>query len=170
MGTAARAARTRPGGLSQRSRSVGVTPLGPAWHSTRAGPRRGVLVLCGGAEGGVHATLRRRMHSRGRNGRDTLDLPFVDLGSLPVLAGTEVAGDLVILVAAAVLGGYLAGLARQPLVVGYIAGGVVIGPTGAGLVDDIEDVQFIGELGIALLLFTIGLEFPLRQFRALRDS
>ncbi|PZC50356.1 MAG: monovalent cation:H+ antiporter-2, CPA2 family [Chloroflexi bacterium] len=65
-----------------------------------------------------------------------------------------------ILVAAAVAGGYLAGLARQPLVVGYIMGGMVIGPI-TGIVEEIEDVKFIGELGVALLLFTIGLEFPL---------
>ena len=85
---------------------------------------------------------------------------------IPVLASADVAGDLVILVAAAVAGGYLAGLLRQPLVVGFIVGGMVIGPV-TGVVDDIEDVEFIGELGVALLLFTIGLEFPLRQFRAL---
>lgn len=71
-----------------------------------------------------------------------------------------------ILVAAAVAGGYLAGLARQPLVVGYIAAGMIIGPV-SGVIEDIEDVEFIGELGVALLLFTIGMEFPLRQFRAL---
>ncbi|MXY78606.1 MAG: hypothetical protein F4Y94_02675, partial [Chloroflexi bacterium] len=68
--------------------------------------------------------------------------------------------------AAAVAGGYVAGLLRQPLVVGYITGGMLIGPV-TGVVDSIEDVEFIGELGVALLLFTIGLEFPLRQFRAL---
>ena len=85
---------------------------------------------------------------------------------IPVLASADVAGDLVILVAAAVAGGYLAGLLRQPLVVGFIVGGMVIGPV-TGVVDSIEDVEFIGELGVALLLFTIGLEFPLRQFRAL---
>ena len=90
-----------------------------------------------------------------------MELPF------PVLASTDVAGDLVILVAAAVAGGYLASLARQPLVVGYIVGGVVIGPSAAGLIGDIEDVEFVGELGVALLLFTIGLEFPLEQFRRL---
>ena len=85
---------------------------------------------------------------------------------LPVLTSASVAGDLVILVGAAVAGGYVAGLLRQPLVVGYIIGGMLIGPV-TGVVDSIEDVEFIGELGVALLLFTIGLEFPLRQFRAL---
>ena len=92
-----------------------------------------------------------------------IEIPAI---TLPVLASTNVAGDLVILVAAAVAGGYLAGLVRQPLVVGYIAGGMVIGPV-TGVVENIDDVEFIGELGIALLLFTVGLEFPLRQFRAL---
>ncbi len=86
---------------------------------------------------------------------------------LPLTGSTDVAGELVILVAAAVVGGFAASLLRTPLIVGYIAGGLIVGPSAAGLVGDISDVTFIGELGIALLLFTIGLEFPLRQFRRL---
>ena len=75
--------------------------------------------------------------------------------------------DLVALVAAAVVGGYLANLARLPLVVGYIVGGLVVGPSAASFVGNIDDIEFIGELGVALLLFSIGLEFPLSQFRKL---
>ena len=87
--------------------------------------------------------------------------------TFPVLASTEVAGQLVVLVLAAVLGGYLAHLVRAPLVVGYIVGGLVVGPSISGIVQEIDDIEFIGELGIALLLFSIGLEFPLQQFRRL---
>ena len=87
---------------------------------------------------------------------------------LLVLAGEpDVAVDLVALVAAAVAGGYLANLARLPLVVGYIVGGLAVGPSAAGFVGNIDDIEFIGELGVALLLFSIGLEFPLSQFRKL---
>ena len=71
------------------------------------------------------------------------------------------------LVLAGVLGGYLASIARMPLVVGYIGGGLLVGPSVLGVVDDIGDVAFIGELGIALLLFSIGLEFSFDQFRRL---
>ena len=88
--------------------------------------------------------------------------------TLPVLAAsTEVAGQLVVLVVAAVIGGYLAHLARAPLVVGYIAGGLIVGPSISGVVQEIDDIEFVGELGVALLLFSIGLEFPLEQFRQL---
>ncbi len=88
--------------------------------------------------------------------------------SLPVLAtSTEVAGQLVVLVVAAVIGGYLAHLMRAPLVVGYIVGGLIVGPSVSGVVQEIDDIEFVGELGVALLLFSIGLEFPLEQFRRL---
>lgn len=86
---------------------------------------------------------------------------------LPLATGTNVAGELVVLVGAAVVGGFAANLLRLPLIVGYIVGGLVVGPSVADLVLDIEDVAFITELGIALLLFTIGLEFPLQEFRRL---
>ena len=67
----------------------------------------------------------------------------------------------------AVIGGYLAHLVRAPLIVGYIAGGLIVGPSIGGVVAEIDDIEFVGELGIALLLFSIGLEFPLEQFRRL---
>ena len=82
-------------------------------------------------------------------------------------SSTEIAGDLVALVIAAVVGGYVAHLIRMPLVVGYIVGGLIVGPSVSNLVTDIDDVAFVGELGVALLLFSIGLEFPLEQFRRL---
>ena len=48
--------------------------------------------------------------------------------SLPILTtSTGVAGQLVILILAAVVGGYLAVLLRAPLVVGYIVGGLIVG-------------------------------------------
>ena len=88
--------------------------------------------------------------------------------TFPVLATSiEVAGQLVVVVVAAVIGGYLAHLARAPLVVGYIAGGLIVGPSVSGIVREIDDIEFVGELGVALLLFSIGLEFPLEQFRRL---
>lgn len=88
--------------------------------------------------------------------------------ALPVLTtSTEVAGQLVVLVLAAVVGGYVANLVRAPLVAGYILGGLIVGPSALAIVENIEDVEFVGELGVALLLFSIGLEFPLEQFRRL---
>ena len=86
---------------------------------------------------------------------------------LSLASSSHVTAELVILVGAAVVGGFAANLLRLPVIAGYIIGGLIVGPSVANLVLDIEDVAFITELGIALLLFTIGLEFPLQQFRRL---
>jgi Kef-type K+ transport system membrane component KefB/Trk K+ transport system NAD-binding subunit len=48
---------------------------------------------------------------------------------------------------------------RQPLILGYIAGGVALGPhLGLGLVTDEASIEVIGEIGLIFLLFIIGLE------------
>lgn len=65
---------------------------------------------------------------------------------------------LVILVAAVAFVPLFERLRLGP-VLGYLVAGVVIGPGGLGLVQDIETVQGLGELGVVFLLFTIGLEF-----------
>ncbi len=48
-------------------------------------------------------------------------------------------------------------------IVGFLIAGVVIGPYGIGLVSDIELVDMLAEIGVILLLFTIGLEFSLEK-------
>ena len=53
---------------------------------------------------------------------------------------------------------------KQPPIVGYILGGVVLGPTGFGLVTATDSVLLLAELGVVLLLFLIGMELSLRAF------
>ena len=52
---------------------------------------------------------------------------------------------------------------RLPLIAGFLATGVIVGPYGTGLISAIETVRVLAEIGVVLLLFTIGLEFSLRQ-------
>lgn len=52
---------------------------------------------------------------------------------------------------------------KIPPVVGFIVTGVLAGPHGLGLVEDIEDVDKLAEMGIVLLLFGIGMEFSLKK-------
>lgn len=60
---------------------------------------------------------------------------------------------------------FLAKLARQPLILGYILAGVIIGPTeGLGWITT-HDIEPIAELGLILLLFMIGLEIDLKKLR-----
>ena len=58
-------------------------------------------------------------------------------------------------------------LLRQPVVLGYIVAGVIIGPHTPpfSYVTDLESIHTLAELGVLLLLFSIGLEFDLRKLR-----
>ncbi|MEQ9690200.1 MAG: cation:proton antiporter, partial [Bauldia litoralis] len=53
---------------------------------------------------------------------------------------------------------------RQPPIVGYILAGVVLGPTGFGLVENAGSITVLAELGVIMLLFLIGMELSVRVF------
>ncbi len=52
---------------------------------------------------------------------------------------------------------------KQPLAVVYLLAGVVMGPDALGLLDDREALARVGEFGVLLLLFSLGMELPLRR-------
>ncbi|MCD6187784.1 MAG: cation:proton antiporter [Desulfuromusa sp.] len=79
-----------------------------------------------------------------------------------------IAADIIIIVVAALLGGLLAQKIRQPLLLGYILVGVVIGPFSGGLISDPHVVEKLAEIGVALLLFALGLEFSLRDLKPVK--
>ncbi|MBH0177383.1 MAG: sodium:proton exchanger, partial [Nitrospira sp.] len=57
---------------------------------------------------------------------------------------------------------------RLPSIAGFLVAGALIGPHGFNLISDIGTVQVLAEIGIALLLFTIGIEFSLVQLASLK--
>ena len=59
---------------------------------------------------------------------------------------------------------------RLSPIVGYLVAGVVIGPSGFGLVQNNETSHFLADLGVVFLLFNIGLHFSLREIRTRRDD
>jgi CPA2 family monovalent cation:H+ antiporter-2 len=71
---------------------------------------------------------------------------------------------LILLAAAIVLGGLCERFRLSPLL-GYLLAGVLLGPNVLSLVPGRETVRAIAELGVALLLFTIGLQFSWRRLR-----
>jgi len=80
-----------------------------------------------------------------------------------------IAADFVLIVVAGLLGGMFARVLRLPLLVGYVIAGVVVGPHTAGpTVSQIRDIETLAEIGVALLLFSIGLEVSFRDLRAVR--
>ena len=68
--------------------------------------------------------------------------------------------DLAYVFGAAVAGGVVARLLRQPLILGYVLGGIAVGPFTPGLtVSDIHEFELLAEVGVILLMYSIGLEF-----------
>jgi K+:H+ antiporter len=81
----------------------------------------------------------------------------------------ELVTDLTLVLAAALAGGFIAHRLRQPLIVGYILAGVLIGPFTGGLtVRHVESIEQMAELGVALLLFSLGLEVSFRELAPVR--
>lgn len=76
---------------------------------------------------------------------------------------TGLLANLVIALVAAVTGAIIAARLRQSIILGYILAGVAIGPFTPGFVGDVATVDALAEIGIILLLFTIGLQFSLRD-------
>ncbi len=77
--------------------------------------------------------------------------------------------DIVIIVLVALIGGIIANFFKQPLILGYILAGVIIGPHTAGVaISNIDDIEMLAEIGVAFLLFALGLEFSLRELKPVR--
>src|SRR5688572_21550591 len=77
--------------------------------------------------------------------------------------------DLSLVLLAALAGGFLAQRLGQPLMVGYVLAGVLVGPfTGGFTVVNVHDIEQLAELGVALLLFSLGLELSLRELKPVR--
>ncbi|MGH7256370.1 MAG: cation:proton antiporter [Nitrospirales bacterium] len=57
---------------------------------------------------------------------------------------------------------------RLPSIAGFLVAGALIGPYGLNLISDIEQVSVLAEIGVVLLLFTIGIEFSLANLTAAR--
>jgi Kef-type K+ transport system membrane component KefB len=75
--------------------------------------------------------------------------------------------EVAALLGVAVIGGALALFLRQPLIVAFIAVGILIGPAGFGWVAASDQVDLLAKLGIALLLFVVGLKLDLHIIRTL---
>ncbi|PPS45922.1 cation:proton antiporter [Chroococcidiopsis sp. TS-821] len=76
--------------------------------------------------------------------------------------------EMVTVLGSAATGGYLANRLRQPVLLGYLIGGVVVGPAGLNLVTLEGDIEVLSEVGVALLLFALGVEFSLKDLLRVR--
>ncbi|HEU5107992.1 MAG TPA: cation:proton antiporter, partial [Micromonosporaceae bacterium] len=90
----------------------------------------------------------------------------------PVLAAAasgppDFLGEVVALIVAAAAIGYVSSRLRVVPIVGFLLAGVAIGPHALGLVNSQEAIDAAAEIGVILLLFTIGIEFSLSRLAAM---
>ena len=79
-----------------------------------------------------------------------------------MVADQTIFRDLAYVFFAAVVGGALARLARQPLILGYVFAGLLVGPFTPGpMVSHVETFELLAEVGVILLMFTLGVELSL---------
>jgi CPA2 family monovalent cation:H+ antiporter-2 len=76
-------------------------------------------------------------------------------------------GPLALVLLAALAAAWLVHRVRQPPLVGFLAAGVLLGPYGLGLVRDVAAVEVLAEVGVVLLLFTVGLDLSVSTLKRL---
>src|SRR5215204_4694445 len=71
--------------------------------------------------------------------------------------------DLLIILLVSVPVAFICLRLKLPLLVGLMLTGIAIGPSGFGLIEEVSAIEVLAEIGVMLLLFTIGLEFSLKR-------
>ncbi|HUG65447.1 MAG TPA: cation:proton antiporter [Gaiellaceae bacterium] len=95
-------------------------------------------------------------------------MPTDDALVLGATQGTaELFEDIAVILLVSAIAGLVAIRLRQPLVVAFIAVGVVVGPSALGVVGPGDELELFAELGIAILLFVVGLKLDLHVVRRL---
>ena len=78
--------------------------------------------------------------------------------------------DLTYIFVAAVLGGLVAWRLRLPLIIGFVLGGIAISPFTPGPhLSDLHTFEVLAEVGVVLLMFSIGVEFSMRELMQVRS-
>ena len=86
---------------------------------------------------------------------------------LPAFIADNVFAQVAALLVLASAVGFLGSLLRQPLIVAFIAVGLIAGPSGLALVHDEAEIQLLSDLGITILLFLVGLKLDIGLIRSL---
>jgi CPA2 family monovalent cation:H+ antiporter-2 len=81
------------------------------------------------------------------------------------LEGFRILLDVAALLGAAIAMGLVFHRLRQPTVIGYLVGGLIVGPHGLALVTDLASVDMFAQIGVVLLLFSLGVEFSLSEIK-----
>ncbi len=78
--------------------------------------------------------------------------------------------ELILVMGVSFITAFLAGRLRLPAIVGFMAAGLLIGPGILGLVQSREHIEVLAEVGVVLLLFSVGLHLSIRDLWRLRGT
>ncbi|XP_010919182.1 K(+) efflux antiporter 5 isoform X1 [Elaeis guineensis] len=73
--------------------------------------------------------------------------------------------DLVVVIVSATIGGITFSCLGQPVIVGYLLAGSLIGPGGLNFISEMVQVETVAQFGVVFLLFALGLEFSLTKLK-----
>lgn len=93
---------------------------------------------------------------------------FLNISKHPVQEDFRLIIDLVTVLAAAAGGGLLAALLGLPILLGYLLAGMIVGPTGLGLIKELIQVETLAQFGVAFLLFALGVEFSFSELKKVK--
>lgn len=93
---------------------------------------------------------------------------FLNISKHPVQEDFRLIIDLVTVLAAAAGGGLLAALLGLPILLGYLLAGMMVGPTGLGLIKELIQVETLAQFGVAFLLFALGVEFSFSELKKVK--
>ena len=103
----------------------------------------------------------KRVLERARRARRDSDPALIESESVLII-------DMAKLMAAAALGGIIARATKMPNILGFIAGGMLCGPSGFNVVHEIRRLQTLASLGGVFMVFALGVDFPVREVFLLR--
>jgi len=78
--------------------------------------------------------------------------------------------DIVVIFGLAIAVLFICHRLRVPAVVGFLLTGIFVGPYGLGLINALHEVEILAEIGVVLLLFTIGIEFSFKRMLEIKKS
>jgi Kef-type K+ transport system membrane component KefB len=73
--------------------------------------------------------------------------------------------DLVVIIVFAAIGGIVFSCLGQPVIVGYLLAGSIIGPGGLKFISEMVQVETVAQFGVVFLLFALGLEFSMTKLK-----
>lgn len=73
--------------------------------------------------------------------------------------------DLAAILVAAIACGAVFYRLKQPIIIGYLIGGLLVGPYALGFVSDVHTIEMFAEIGVALLMFALGVEFSFAELK-----